>query len=64
MSSYTGSYQAVLFDAAGQPTLQGYLAYFAFLFPILRWWRLADPLPLEPLQPLGHGGGRVLGGQS
>ncbi len=32
------------FDAAGNPTLVGYLAYFGFLFPILRWWRQANPL--------------------
>jgi hypothetical protein len=24
-------------------SLKGYLAYFAFLFPALRWWRQADP---------------------
>ncbi len=26
------------------PNLKGYLAYFAFLFPVLRWWKQADPL--------------------
>jgi serine/threonine protein kinase len=33
-----------LFEADGSPTLVGYLAYFGFLFPVMRWWRLADPL--------------------
>ncbi len=28
----------------GSPLWQAYLAYFALLFPVLRWWRQADPL--------------------
>ncbi len=30
--------------ADGTPTMLPYLAYFGFLFVILRWWRIADPL--------------------
>jgi hypothetical protein len=40
----SASYQSSLFAADGSPTLEGYLAYFGFLFPILRWWRMADPV--------------------
>jgi hypothetical protein len=32
------------YDVNGSPTWQAYVAYFAILFPILRWWRQADPL--------------------
>ncbi len=32
------------FVSASAPTLWGYLVFFAGLFFILRWWRLADPL--------------------
>ncbi|MES1213862.1 MAG: hypothetical protein ABUL64_04670, partial [Singulisphaera sp.] len=28
----------------GQPEVMGYLAYFGFLFLLLRWWKQADPL--------------------
>jgi hypothetical protein len=28
----------------GSPTMLAYLAYFGFLFVVLRWWRMADPL--------------------
>ncbi|MBI2823054.1 MAG: serine/threonine protein kinase [Planctomycetia bacterium] len=31
-------------DAEGQPQILGYLAYFGFLFLLVRWWRQADPL--------------------
>jgi hypothetical protein len=37
-------YKDSLFETSGAPNLKGYLAYFAFLFPVLRWWRQADPL--------------------
>jgi hypothetical protein len=37
-------YQKSLFFVDGAPNLKGYLAYFAFLFPVLRWWKQADPL--------------------
>lgn len=30
-------------DAYGQSTLPGYLTYYALLFPILRWWKQAEP---------------------
>lgn len=30
-------------DAYGQSTLAGYLTYYAFLFPVLRWWKQAEP---------------------
>jgi serine/threonine protein kinase len=33
-----------LFDEHGAPKLTAYLAYFGLLFPVLRWWELADPL--------------------
>jgi hypothetical protein len=32
-----------LYRGDGSPTLTAYLAYFGFLLPVLRWWRLADP---------------------
>ncbi|HZZ26735.1 MAG TPA: serine/threonine-protein kinase [Pirellulales bacterium] len=32
------------FDSVGSPRLVAFLAYFAFLFVFVRWWRLADPL--------------------
>ena len=32
------------FDSFGSPRLVAFLAYFGFLFVIVRWWRLADPL--------------------
>jgi hypothetical protein len=28
----------------GRPELFGYLAYFGFLFFVIRWWKQADPL--------------------
>jgi hypothetical protein len=37
--------EAALFDLTTyQPTWRLYLAYFGCLFPIVRWWKLADPL--------------------
>ena len=33
-----------LYAADGTPLLLAYLAYFGFLFVLLRWWRKADPL--------------------
>lgn len=38
-----GRVHSVVFDSRGAPTLEGFLAYFGFLFPVLRWWKLADP---------------------
>ena len=38
-----GRVTAVVFDHRGAPTIEGFMAYFAFLFPVLRWWTLADP---------------------
>ncbi len=32
------------FSAEGQPEVMAYLAYFGFLFLLIRWWRQADPL--------------------
>jgi hypothetical protein len=32
------------FGPAGQPLLPSFVAFFGFLFPMLRWWRQADPL--------------------
>jgi hypothetical protein len=32
------------FDSFGAPRMVAFLAYFGFLFVIVRWWRLADPL--------------------
>jgi hypothetical protein len=37
-------YQRSLFSDSMAPNLKGYLAYCAFLFPVLRWWKQADPL--------------------
>ena len=31
-------------DVYGRPEVMGYLAYFGFLFLLVRWWRQADPL--------------------
>jgi hypothetical protein len=39
-----GRVTSIVFDHRGAPTIEGFLAYFAFLFPVLRWWTLADPL--------------------
>ncbi len=33
-----------LYDGYNSPKFLAYLAYFGFLFGILRWWRQADPL--------------------
>ncbi len=33
-----------LLDSKGNVLPLGYVAYLGFLFLILRWWRLADPL--------------------
>ncbi len=33
-----------LYDGYNAPKVLAYLAYFGFLFGILRWWRQADPL--------------------
>jgi hypothetical protein len=44
VSGFHGDYQSSLMEGGGAPSLNGYLAYFAFLFPILRWWKQADPL--------------------
>ncbi len=35
-------WRSVLFDTAGGPTLSLYITYFGALFPVLRWWKLAD----------------------
>lgn len=32
------------FDAAGQPELLGFMAYFGLLMVVMRWWVQADPL--------------------
>ncbi|HEY1602468.1 MAG TPA: protein kinase [Pirellulales bacterium] len=32
------------YNVEGQPEVMGYLAYFGFLFFIVRWWKQADPL--------------------
>lgn len=45
-------YQTALFEVDGAPNLRGYLAYFGFLFPILRWWKQADPLRTSRLSLL------------
>jgi len=37
------SFQATQLFSDGQPNLKLYLAYFGFLFPVLRWWRMAEP---------------------
>ncbi len=39
-----GSEMAFLTEYTGQPTVYGYLAFFAFLFLVPRWWKLSDPL--------------------
>ncbi|MBX3413139.1 MAG: serine/threonine protein kinase [Pirellulales bacterium] len=39
-----------LFDEQGAPRLTAYLAYFGLLFPVLRWWELADPQRRTRLQ--------------
>jgi hypothetical protein len=33
-----------MFDGYGQPLLPAYLAYFAGIYVVLRWWRQADPM--------------------
>jgi hypothetical protein len=43
-SSLAGSFGAGFYAADGTPLLYAYLAYFGFLFLIVRWWRQADPL--------------------
>lgn len=35
---------AALADASGQPSLYGYLAFFALLYLIPRWWKQSNPL--------------------
>ena len=47
--SATEGYQRSLFFEGWTPNLKGYLAYFAFLFPVLRWWKQADPMRLARL---------------
>ncbi len=37
------SFEAAELFSAGQPNLKLYLAYFGFLFPVLRWWKMVDP---------------------
>ena len=38
------SYKSVsFFDPSGQPSLVAFLAYFGFLFLVVRWWNLANP---------------------
>ncbi len=32
------------YNPLGAPTMLAYLAYFGFVFLIIRWWRLVDPL--------------------
>jgi hypothetical protein len=32
------------YNEEGRPEVMGYLAYFGFLFLLVRWWRQADPL--------------------
>jgi hypothetical protein len=32
------------YNVNGSPLWQAYVAYFAILFPVLRWWRQADPV--------------------
>ena len=32
-----------LFESNGDPAATAYLAYFGLLFPVLRWWMLAEP---------------------
>jgi hypothetical protein len=33
-----------MYDSAGQPLWAAYLAFFGFLFLVIRWWKQADPL--------------------
>ena len=47
--SATEGYQRTLFFENLAPNLKGYLAYFAFLFPVVRWWKQADPMRLARL---------------
>jgi len=42
-----------LHAADGQPELFGYLAYFGFLFVVIRWWKQADPLRAARLSVWG-----------
>src|SRR5262249_6149646 len=37
-------FKSGFFDSAGAPKMIAFLAYFGFLFLIVRWWRLADPV--------------------
>ncbi|MGE0607308.1 MAG: serine/threonine-protein kinase [Pirellulales bacterium] len=37
-------YRLTLIGPEGVPLLKGYLVYFGLLFPVLRWWRQADPV--------------------
>jgi hypothetical protein len=37
-------WSASMFDGYGKPSLPAYLAYFAGIYVVLRWWRQADPL--------------------
>lgn len=37
-------YRLTLIGPEGVPLLKGYLVYFGFLFPALRWWRQAEPI--------------------
>jgi len=39
-----GSEMEFLTEYSGQPTIYGYLALFAFLFLVPRWWKLSDPM--------------------
>lgn len=43
-SGGSGSYLSELVTSRGTPAPLAYVAYFGFLFPIIRWWRQADPL--------------------
>jgi len=36
-------FKSGFFDSLGAPKMIAFLAYFGFLFLIVRWWRLADP---------------------
>ena len=42
--SFAGSFGKGFYAPDGSPLLYAYLAYFGFLFLIVRWWRQADPL--------------------
>ncbi len=37
-------YRQSLIGPEGVPLLKGYLVYFGFLFPVLKWWRQAEPV--------------------